>query len=725
MSRFGGIPVEEEAPVSGSRFGGVLVEEAAPEPELDTLNTIRGGLQKWLQGQGMGSPDEIVGAGRAVLDNILPDPGAQYLEGDDMVPNPGDDLAMYIDDERANMERFDKEYGGVGTALDVAGSFANPLNYVGGGLTKAASVLGTAGKMAARGAAEGAGEGYLRGEGEGRGESALTGGVFGGVLSGLVGGAGKGLTNKWIDEDLVDAATGVQTPIHMAAPESVLGKVYRNVVGNTFGGRGSLRKQEAEYLASRPEIRALVDNPDEIFNPAGGTKYAKKDIAGALDERGTRAVDDARRLKDEAISAAEEAGDLEVSRINAARDASVMNADEVIGQNMDTMRREAALAAVPQHKVGEVLDGVDLSTPHRVSERLNKFWNKDAFREVKDRTFKWDNNLKNRLRGMMEEDAAFKNAVGSELKNVDRLRNKLGTAVDVDSLSPSEFLDALMSGKATGQIVDAKGNPLIKQQFEEIDGDVLMEIRNVFARGSNDSTGISSYGQRQFAKEFDRVIRDQLPKEARDQFDDQLSRYTNYLSYKNASDKATKAGKWGGKFDDKELTRAAANYGNASEGAIPHAEAIDRARAARELGTRNQKAAIPAASQAKSDQATALTNARQAARNKAAADIRAARDAKKESKSILEKATRGALPEEASFWSQLATTGTLGGIASGFGIGALPAGAAIGMGASSKVGQRLAAGQTGLQEAFRNNEELLSSLLRAGSRSAAGAAGER
>ena len=190
MSRFGGIPVEEEAPVSGSRFGGVLVEEAAPEPKLDTLNTIRGGIQKWLQGQGMGSTDEAVGAARTLLDNILPDPGAQYLEGDDMVPNPGDDLAMYIDDERANIKRFDKEHGGVGTALDITGSFANPLTYVGGGLTKAASVLGTAGKMAARGAAEGAGEGYLRGEGDGRGESALTGGLFGGALSGAIGGAG-------------------------------------------------------------------------------------------------------------------------------------------------------------------------------------------------------------------------------------------------------------------------------------------------------------------------------------------------------------------------------------------------------------------------------------------------------------------------------------------------------------------------------------------------------
>lgn len=196
------------------------------------------GARTFMEGMTFGFADEI---GTAV--------SAAYFASQDK----GEGLrswSKYYDilkkEQEASSAKFKQENPTASTVLNVAGAVANPLSYV-------ASPVTTPG-MVARATLEGA----LTGVGEAKDlesipEKAVEGALWAGTTSGFLGYMFKGLSRKNISKDLesIDPETGkvVFTPITLAADiekggESMIHGFYRDIVAPTYVAKTTIRKQE-------------------------------------------------------------------------------------------------------------------------------------------------------------------------------------------------------------------------------------------------------------------------------------------------------------------------------------------------------------------------------------------------------------------------------------------------------------------------------------------------
>lgn len=218
---------------------------AAPE-KIGSLEDLQGFGQRLLKGQTFGFGDEIAGVGRAALDYVMP--GGQ---GDQSF---GDRYRMYRDDARAVDERFAERNPATSFTTELAGNIVNPVSLIAPGIGATGKALPRASQAFARGGVEGAVYGLGEGQGslEDQLQSAAIGGMTGSVTGGLVGGVGgllgRGVSNRRIEPDLRQA-DGTFKPIHMAAPHTGLGRLYRSVLGVIPGARGELIRQQEPFLA--------------------------------------------------------------------------------------------------------------------------------------------------------------------------------------------------------------------------------------------------------------------------------------------------------------------------------------------------------------------------------------------------------------------------------------------------------------------------------------------
>lgn len=683
MSRFGGIPVEDEP--KKPRFSGVPVDAAPVEKRRRGLvETVRGLGQQTTRGVLSGFGDEVVGGARAVMDYASPD-----AWGSDAQSFP-DKYAMYRDDERSSMKAFENDNPEVALAANVAGSFANPINRVAPAVGATGSIASRVGQAVARGTVEGgieglgAGEGSLENQLGSIGTGAATGGVLSGVLSGGGGFLGRAISNRRVDPSLI-RDDGSFMPIHLADPEGGIGEFYRSTIGTIPYAKGVLKAQE------KPIIDAATEEFENLTTQHIGQKASIKDLYKTRAER----VDDLYRSNVDAIKTTKDAA-LPAAK-KAAQDAGRAESQKFMQETYEQSLPAHALSA---------LEGVNRSNPREVDEAISNWWTNNGFEEVKGNTFRWNNDvdtgLIDSIKTKLSEDPDLAIEAYKAIPGLESMAQKLRLAGGSNKTAiPQDFVN---------QMLDST-------QISGINGDALMAIRNQFAKAAN--KGASGRSPRAIANEIDNMIRVQLgeidPKLVT-QFDDQIGKYTTALTLKNVLRKK-KVRENMGQFTPSDWAGSASKFGGKGMSlkqpplenlAISSNNAVNAAMDTTAVEKQIRDTAAQSLKQARLDKTTkkrGLALSKQVAEEALADSKRSGALAM--SKQRLKQLNESATPNKVSPWSALASTAIVGAPIS-FGIGALPAGLAVGRALASPKAQIIAAGQHSKQaqlaEALRKGD---------------------
>lgn len=604
--------------------------EAPPPRELSTMDKVRGGLEAFNQGTTLGWGDELAARGRAAVDYVT-NPGDQSWD---------DRVAMYEADQRGVRDDFKDQYGVEAGILELGGGLASPVTWIPGAgapaqagrLTKAIAGVPRAGIEGAVAGAGAADEGDRWGGAETGAKWGLGAGAGLRGLSGLAG----AVSSRKVAQELGSGDDFV--PIHMADREGMLGDIYRNTIGRAWGAKGKLADQE------KPFIDAAAEGLEKA---RAAQRQVTLDIA---DEKS--AID---------------------STVQMAKDAAA----EATERSSRNLRAQTAQEAIPDNFRVEVLKDVDLDDTEAVSKALKNWWQKDGFKVVKEREFNWDGQLADDVQRLFNDSPELLSALGEAPGMVAALERRFGM---------TEALEALKRGSPDGvPALEGLFGPALK-----IDGDALMEMRNVFARQANKG-GDNAFAYQAVKNQFDKMIRSQLPESALEQFDDQLARWTTQRTYLDAARKGAKRGEG---FTPKDWLGSSAKFGDIATGASPMKReattALDQARSAAEKVKDVRREGVGL--------------------KKAAADPQRkfdAADVVEEARREVVDVGKAATPKGASGLSSLLTTKQMGDAAQALtpgsqGIlgqtGTLLAGTGLGKLMSTQAGQRFMAGQTAAQK---------------------------
>jgi hypothetical protein len=629
--------------------------EEPEEPEgMTGIDRLRGVAQAYNRGSLLGFGDEVVGFWRTVADYALPETEADRIAREVSVgkdQSAMDRYRMYRDDEREHMAEYEDKHGKEAMALSLFGGVASPVNLI-------APTKGiTLGSALARGATEGAVAGLGESEAETAGgllKDAAIGGGTGmaattalrglGAVGRVVSGRGSGWRGSRAIHEMGSGEDFM--PLHLADEKGNAGAIYRNTFGRSWGGKRTLAQQEAPFVdASKSSMLASERYLDDV---KAGTKHAKVRVAEGL-----------KRAKEDAADTLER----ETRDLTAAR--SQLDAETVVGLADDerNFRHLAGQESVPDDFRVDVLSDdegnmLDMDNVHAVAGALRKFWNKSAFKMVKERQFEWDNDLIPDVKRMFADDPNLALTIEDAPGLVESLASRLG-------LKEAGRLDAVMrmmrgEGDNASALADVLYNPSVK-----IDGDALMELRNVFAKMAS-SNSDNARGMRRIKDRFDEMIRAQLPDDALVQFNEQLNRYATYLGYQKS---AVAARKKAGRFSAEDWLTQIKSLGRTGEGAGPLqaqaddvvARASSTARSSVEDKAARDLDKLAAADRKKQATRAAATKAAELRENiersDAIPDAQAAKDRAVEKFRDLARLTT---PEQATGLSELLTTRALG-----------------------------------------------------------------
>ena len=474
-------------------------KNAAPEPEYDS--NWYDAPRAVLQGLTMGGADEL-GAGAAALgvktaDLLgISDNDASFGEVyDSMMADSSREAAEY---RKANPKTaLALEVGGGLLTGGVSGAKVLGSNAV-KGLSKAKKVLAATGV----GAAEGGLTGALSANQGNRVEGGLMGGTIGAALPlGLEGVAAavKPLVNRNNKiSDLVQP-DGSFKPITLAAEDdSLTGTMYRDVVQQAFGGT-ALGRQAAPFI---DDAAAAVNTAAR--NVSDVTSAGKRVLHKSMDS-----------IK--AQTAAQQDG------LKAA------------------FRQQALDAATPTKAPPELRDKLRGLNPQEAADQLDNYWVSNGFSEAKNKVFNLDADAFRKDMANIFDDPALEGAGGGYLADVTKRFDK--------AFSGGKATAAKVGVTSIGKKASAKGT---------MNGDDLMELRNVYARSANKADGLTRTAYRDVANRIDKMITDQLSGDDLLKYRDDMSRWEAFSQYKTASGKA--GNKKGGLFDQDDWLSATKNY---------------------------------------------------------------------------------------------------------------------------------------------------------------------
>jgi hypothetical protein len=694
-----------------------LALNSAPQ-EQSGIDYARGLLQSQARGSLSGFGDEVVGGARAVIDKALPN--STYDFGGDVsmeTPSFPQTYAQYRDDERAVTKQFEDENPKTALAANIAGGLGNPLN-------KVAPTAGTGGLWKSRALAasgRGVAEGALQGLGEGEGDigsqldSAQTGAKWGGGLGGVInlagGGLGKIISTKRVQDAIeytVEAADGtmqkVFKPLNMASPESLLGKFYRNVVGPAFGG-GEIGQQESRYLNTAPEFSRFADPETGLVVPqAAGTKVGVND---AVDRVTVNAADAAEELGANSAARVTALGNTREAIERTAEEAKLGNQQRLLDVTRETdLSVPAIKPAADRAAAAEVIEeAIPDAMPPEVAAQiraipdqleqeaaLTSWWNKNAYKGVKDAEFQWDAGIRDEIEDALPDMPAYARA---ELENIIQKIDRAAERASKSGLNVVNEGSTLLD--ASGKLI----NPPSVSEISTIDGDTLMEVRNFFARNANGVNSGKGKANRLVAKYFDDMIGDQLGKES-DEYLQLLDFNKRYNAKRTLEKSANQARRGARDITTSDITSKARDKSDVQS------RAIDKSRSAKEGTALERTRAARAADEKQAADKAALTakNAglkqtrEQVAAEKAqlAADKRANTKQRNEDKGVLLRGGRGVLAEDTSAGNRVVATATLGLPFTMLGAGGLVAGAPVAKALTTKTAQKAMAGQLGVQE---------------------------
>lgn len=290
----------------------------------------------------------------------------------------------------AQAKSFEKRQPAVAMGAEIAGAVASPVAKVG------PAVRGITG-LATRGAVEGGiyGAGQAKDVGT-MAKEAGTGALFG-LGSGAVIGAGGWLLKKKIATPLEQ--DDVFTPITLAAKkddaaEALLQSFYRDVVGPSLGGKGVIRAQEEKVVAPFVLKQAEREKALKDFVRASKVEGAK---AKAQLDNAINSITEAGKVKGVDV-----AGQAEIAQeiVKGKYDKLLGSKGEIIARktqqvknivesNNDILRLAAFDNSVPvgakKMDVAKILEAGD---PNVAMNQLEKLWQKEGFRSIKDISFR-------------------------------------------------------------------------------------------------------------------------------------------------------------------------------------------------------------------------------------------------------------------------------------------------------------------------------------------------
>lgn len=412
----------------------------------------------------------------------------------------GDIYDTLMDFQAEKRKKFAEHHPKENLALQVAGGLTTG-GYGGAKVlgTQAVqkAVAGSALKKAAAASAVGAAEGGVAGFGSADGglekrlEGAGTGAVVGGVLPLALAGGGKVVkeaVKRRVKPDLLDPATGKWTPITVADKEGTAGSLYRDVVGESFGGKAI--KDQAKPFAEQAErkVTALTKTVERVKS-AGKKKVAQSEQV----------------IRDQA--------------------------DERVNQIDQSFRAQALDEVTPAQMPAASRSLLDPENPQRSVEQLQQFWTKNGFRSAKDKVFTLDiDDFDKSLRGMFDDDPALKKAAGEFMPEIMGDFNKAFVRPP-KAVPRSGITSVAPKQPTTGQMT----------------GDNLMELRNKYARAANGaSDGLQRSAFRKIANRIDKMVTDRLDPESLAQYQDDMARWEGFSTYGKATGAA--GNKKGGVF---------------------------------------------------------------------------------------------------------------------------------------------------------------------------------
>lgn len=433
---------------------------------------------------------------------------------------------------------FEKRQPVAAIGAEIAGSVVSPISKL-----KTASTIGS---LVARGAAEGAV--YGAGKAEGIKEipkKATEGAAFGAVGSGIIG-AGGWLLKRKVAAPL--ETDGVFTPITLAAQkdnpsEALLQSFYRDVVGPSFGGKGIIRGQEEVIVA--PLVLKQAQRKKKLKNFIRASKAEAAEASAQL----KRAVADIKETSK--IKAADVKAQEEISKevIGGKYDKFLGRDGDIISRKTEQLKRNVEnnndmlrLAAFENSlptgaKKLDVANVLDSSTPNVAMHRLEKLWQKEGFRSIKDISFRMKpQELLTQIEKRVSEDTTLSLLAG---------RSSVRSLIE-DGLST----------------LNAKRNP----KTGRVKGEDLSAIRNSFGMAASkmsDEGGQAALMQglyREIQSVLDENMKKQLSGKRLSSFEADLTGWASQSVLRDAVTKAsTKAGRQGRFTPDEWITAIKAN----------------------------------------------------------------------------------------------------------------------------------------------------------------------
>jgi len=343
--------------------------------DTDTYSTAMSVLQGFTLGW---SDEAIVGMGAAFTSAITDVPyGQAYSLGKQEYDSVARDFA--------------NRHPEIALGAEITGSILSPVAKIGMGVKGATGAVGLATRGAAEGAIYGAGSAKdLDSVMTESGVGAVTGGAFGGII-----GTGGWLLKKRVSQDL--EVNGEFTPITLAAREDkgegLIKKLYRDVIGPSAGG-SAVRQQEE--IVVKPVIEKQKERITDLKKYKNASEVENKRAADTL-RVSINKLNEGKALKnieekardDMAVAMVRGSYDKFLGPTGAVIAKQAQQINKSIEENQDVFRLIAFDSALPAGaKKTDVRRIVEAGNTNVAMLRLDKLWQKEGFKSLKDRKFR-------------------------------------------------------------------------------------------------------------------------------------------------------------------------------------------------------------------------------------------------------------------------------------------------------------------------------------------------
>jgi hypothetical protein len=434
-------------------------------------------------------------------------------------------------------------------------------------------------KAATRNMGQGIAEGAIAGAGanyENRGVGAGFGGAIGAALPLALNtgtGAVKTIAKQRITQDLGKGLNFI--PIHLAAKvgESSIANFYRDFLGRAFGSKTAMAKQEARVTEPLEENiakaqRHIEEAEDNLTASTQRKKEINEQVSAEAQGRATDTrLDYEQKRWDATDNAQQQLDDVNRRAQNQADDWD--NYPEGLAESeAQRLRSQATDAALPSRADADFREEVMQTRTRTAREMMKQWWNENGFSSVKDRKFQFGGGVNNRIRKLMENDPdmayGLRNTFDQEAEVINAVRKARGQ----DPLTGDE-LEAFLSGG------------------KWIDGDVMMSLRNFFAKRAN-RPGPAAEQNRAVANMFDKDIRRQMGEGSQrlKDFNEDIQRWRAFRQFDDSVDIAIDRGRQGDFIGDDWIAKRRRDrpLSEMDVGAIEGQEVLKEAQRAARLG---------------------------------------------------------------------------------------------------------------------------------------------